>query len=68
MNWLKIDIETLFFTKMVQFSILKPKLEQFDGTYFSLIHDLYNTQYGHSQSEKKWGLCDKYHHSIKVHT
>ena len=23
-------------------------------------------QYGHSQSEKKWGLRDKYHRSIKV--
>ena len=25
-------------------------------------------QYGHSQSEKKLGLGDKYHRSIKVHT
>jgi hypothetical protein len=24
-------------------------------------------QYGHSQSEKKLGLGDKYHRSIKVH-
>ena len=26
------------------------------------------SQYGHSQSEKKLWLGDKYHHSIKVHT
>ena len=26
------------------------------------------TQYGHSQSEKKLGVGDKYHRSIKVHT
>ena len=26
------------------------------------------SQYGHSQSEKKWGLRDKYQRSIKVHT
>ena len=26
------------------------------------------TQYGHSQPEKKLGLGDKYHRSIKVHT
>ena len=25
-------------------------------------------QYGHNQSEKKWGVRDKCHHSIKVHT
>ena len=25
-------------------------------------------QYGHSQSEKKIGVGDKYHRSIKVHT
>ena len=27
-----------------------------------------DTQYGHSQSEKKLGVGDKYHRSIKVHT
>ena len=27
-----------------------------------------STQYGHSQSEKKLGVGDKYHRSIKVHT
>ena len=26
------------------------------------------SQYGHSQSEKKLGVGDKYHRSIKVHT
>ena len=26
------------------------------------------SQYGHSQSEKKWGVRDKYNRSIKVHT
>ena len=26
------------------------------------------TQYGHSQSEKKLGVGEKYHRSIKVHT
>ena len=29
---------------------------------------LVSTQYGHSQSEKKLGLGEKYHRSIKVHT
>ena len=29
---------------------------------------LTSTQYGHSQSEKKLGVDDKYHRSIKVHT
>ena len=28
----------------------------------------YNAQYGHSQSEKKLGVGDKYYRSIKVHT
>ena len=28
----------------------------------------YISQYGHSQSEKKLGVGDKYHRSIKVHT
>ena len=33
---------------------------------FSLLISL--AQYGHSQSEKKLGLGDKYHRSIKVNT
>ena len=28
----------------------------------------YISQYGHSQSEKKGGVCDKYNRNIKVHT
>ena len=28
----------------------------------------YISQYGHSQSEKKGGVCNKYNRSIKVHT
>ena len=33
----------------------------------SLILNPVGPQYGHSQSEKKLGLGDKYHRSIKVH-
>ena len=32
------------------------------------VEDYPGTQYGHSQSEKKLGVGDKYHRSIKVHT
>ena len=31
------------------------------------IWNTYLSQYGHSQSKKKLGVGDKYHHSIKVH-
>ena len=35
----------------------------------SMLHpNSYITQYGHSQSEKKLRVGDKYHRSIKVHT
>ena len=36
------------------------------STYLELL-DPPPPQYGHSQSEKKWGLRDKYNRSIKVH-
>ena len=38
------------------------------GETIFLLEATVETQYGHSQSEKKLGLGEKYHRSIKVHT
>ena len=59
--WLELNIHNVKvnqFRNVFLVSSILPKNEQ---------KQFYMTQYGHSQSEKKLVLGDKYHRSIKVH-
>ena len=54
-----VVFKEFFFQKILSFI---PMVSIQEGGYDSV------SQYGHSQSEKKLGLGDKYYCSIKVHT
>ena len=64
-NWKNIWKKLIIWPLFKHNRIKKEKIEFIKLCYWTYWS---NTQYGHSQSEKKLGLGDKYHRSIKVHT